>query len=315
MSAWIAKLNEIGDRFADLVLTRSTVDMARLLTLLLLITHGPKTWYVKGPLIILSLSGLIIRELRARPTFWIFISMFIVAHDIANWPGVDNHKWLIGWWTVALAVTAFAPVREQLASLKFNARMMLGLCFAFATFWKLITPGYMDTGFFEYELVADKRFASVAVWVGGAEYDSLKENRDAKREFADSYRKDAVPDTSIELATGPYINLLALGMTWWTILIEGALAVTALIPGSGLIAITRTLIILVFVACTYLLVPVMGFSWIVIIMGLVQCPERYKKLRASFLPVLGLIYIYRMELVEFVTEIVTGDVVELMRLY
>jgi hypothetical protein len=313
--SWLARANELGDKLADTLLTRSTLDIVRILTLLVLIQHGPKDWYVRVPLTILVLFGIIVRELRAKPWFWFVIASFILSHDIVTWPGVDNHKWLMGWWTGAMWMVHLAPQASQLAVMKVNARLMLGLVFTLATLWKIWTPQYMEGSFFEYELLADKRFKEAAIWVGGATDEGLDKNRDMKNDLLTSYRKDAEPLEFVGFESGEYVDLLAVGMTWWTIAIEGALGVLALWPGNGMIAIARTLVALAFTASTYLLAPVMGFGWMVIILGFGQCPERYKKLRVSFLFVLAIIYVYRMNLVDFGFAFSEQEFSELVRFY
>ncbi len=296
MKRLLARANAVGDRVAEWLLSGSTLETVRILTLLLLLMHGPKDWYVRTPLIILSVTGIVIRAARSSPAFWFAISMFIIAHNMVSWANVDNHKWLMGWWCVALGMTALAPVEAQLKVIKFNARLLLGLCFAFATIWKLISVDYMDSTFFKFELLTDSRFRDAAQYVGRVDGEDLKENRKIRDQYKRSYRKDAEPSESFTLVSSPLVDLMAIGMTWWTIFIEGLIAVVCLWPGDRLVAIIRTTVVLVFAATTYLLAPVLGFGWMVVLMGFAQCPEKYKKLQASLLVVLGLFYIYRMKL-------------------
>lgn len=313
--SWIARAQRLGNRLADTLLTRSTLDLVRILSLLVLIQHGPREWYTEVPLTLLVLLGIIVREMRSRPWFWFVVASFVLAHDIVTWPSVDNHKWLMGWWMMAMWIVHLAPRAVQLEAMRENARVMLGLVFVLATFWKLITPQYLDGSFFEYELLADKRFQEAAIWIGGATAKGLDENRDLKKDIQNSYRKDAEPMESAELNSGPYVDALALAMTYWTIAIEGSLGVLSLWPGNGLVAVLRTSAALVFTATTYLLAPVMGFGWMVIILGFGQCPERYKKLRMGFLLVLGVIYVYRMHLVEVGEALGDGPFHEMVRFY
>jgi len=292
----LARANSIGNRIAEFLLTGSTLETARLMTLLMLLLHGPKDWYVRTPLILLSIAGILVRAARSSPALWFAIAMFVLAHDIVGWEGVDNHKWLMGWWCVALGMTALAPEKFELKVIKINARLLLGLCFAFATVWKLLSADYLDSTFFKFELLTDSRFSDTAHYVGGAETEDLKENRKSRKDLHKSYRKDAEPVESITLSSGPRVDLLATAITWWTIGIESSIALFCLWPGNRRIAIIRTMVILVFASTTYLVAPVLGFGWMVIVMGFAQCPEQYKKLRASFLVVLGLLYLYRLKL-------------------
>jgi len=292
----LARANSVGNRVAEFLLTGSTLDTARLITLLMLLLHGPSNWYVRMPLAVLSITGILVSAARSSPAFWSIIAMFVLAHDIVDWAEVDNHKWLMGWWCVALVMTALASGESQLKVLKINARLLLGLCFAFATIWKLLSADYLDSTFFNYGLLTDSRFHDAAHYAGGVSTEELKEYRDSKKELQNSFLEDAEPVESVTLISNPRIGVLAIAMTWWTILIEGLIALVCLWPGDRLIAIIRTTVVLIFAATTYLLTPVLGFGWMVIVLGFAQCPEQYKKLRASFLVVLGLFYIYRLKL-------------------
>lgn len=311
----LARANAAGNRVAEWLLGGSTLDTVRILTLLMLLMHGPKDWYVRTPLILLSIAGIVIRAARSSPAFWFTISMFVLSHDIVSWANVDNHKWLMGWWCVALGMTALAPVESQLKVIKFNARLLLGLCFAFATIWKLLSVDYLDSTFFKYELLTDSRFRDAAQYAGRADIEDLKENRKIREEFKKSYRKDVETAESFTLVSGPLIDLLAIGMTWWTIFIEGLIALVCLWPGDRLIAMIRTMVILVFAATTYLLAPVLGFGWMVIVMGFAQCPEKYKKLQATLLVVLGLLYIYRLKLGPMYTKAAEAGFDEMARFF
>jgi hypothetical protein len=75
------------------------------------------------------------------------------------------------------------------------------------------------------------------------------------------------------------------------------------------------MVILVFAATTYLLAPVLGFGWMVIVMGFAQCPEKHKKLQASFLIVLGLIYLYRLKLGPMYQRAAEAGIDEMARLF
>ncbi len=104
-------------------------------------------------------------------------------------------------------------------------------------------------------------------------------------------------------------------MTWWTLAIEGLIALLFLWPGERWISAIRTFSILVFAATTYLVAPVLGFGWIVIVLGFAQCPERHPKLRASFPIVLALLYAYQLKLGSMFQKIADVGIGEMIRFY
>ena len=312
---WWMRVSALGDRVAAALLSGSTVDLARILTLLMLMLHGPADWYVRYPLIVLGVAGIVVPATRSSPRFWFAITAFVLAHNIVSWSTVDNHKWLMGWWCLAMWLTTLAPQKSQLRVLQINARLLLGLCFAFATLWKVMSVDYLDHGYFKWGLLNDSRFHSAAFLVGGVKRSDLEENLKLNIDLKKSYRVDAEPISSITLNSEPQIDLLAIVLTWWTVFIEGGIALFCLWPGDRIVAIVRSLAVLVFVSTTYVMAPVLGFGWIVIILGFTQCPEQHRKLRASFLVAVGLIYVYRLKVSAMFEKAADVGLAEMLRFY
>ena len=48
--------------------------------------------------------------------------------------------------------------------LAWNARALIGLAFAFAVLWKLLSPDYLDGRFFRVALVEDHRLEPITRW-------------------------------------------------------------------------------------------------------------------------------------------------------
>jgi len=311
----LRRTSERVDRIAKDLLSGPPVDLVRILTLMMLLLHGPTEWYVRNPLVLLGLAGLVFPAARSSPRLWFPIAAFLLAHAIVGWASVDNHKWLMGWWSLAMGLTTLAPQKSQLRVLQTNARLLLGLCFAFATLWKALSFDYLDSTYFRWGLLVDPRFESAALYVGGAKASDLEENRKLYKDVDESYLWEAEPVDSITLSSGPRIDLIALTITWWTILIEGSIALLCLWPGGRLVAIVRSLIVLVFATTTYVMAPVLGFGWTVILLGFAQCPEQHRKLRAGFLLTVGLIYFYRLKIGSMLVKTAEYGFAEMTRFY
>lgn len=77
------------------------------------------------------------------------------------------------------------------------------------------------------------------------------------------------------------VRRLAGVMTWFTLVMEGILAVLFLVPrASARRAAVRSVVLLIFLVAVYPIAPVIGFGWILISMGLAQLPIGYPKLRS-----------------------------------
>ncbi len=85
---------------------------------------------------------------------------------------------------------------------------------------------------------------------------------------------------------------MVLGATALTALIESALAVAFLWPGRGALAALRDPLLLVFCAGTYALVPVPGFGWLLLAIGIAQCPAERRVLRGLYVGAFVLLILY-----------------------
>jgi hypothetical protein len=82
-------------------------------------------------------------------------------------------------------------------------------------------------------------------------------------------------------------------MTWWTVAIEGFLALAFLWPRDRGLSRLRDAALLVFCATTYAAATVEGFGWLLIAMGVAQCPPERPRTRGLYLAAFALILFYR----------------------
>lgn len=267
-----AKTGLIGS-FVRQVAELDRFDVCCLLTLVLLLLHAPDFWYVRTPVVLMVVPGLVLPRLRVTGTFWLILAALLGSSAVNNWATADNHKWLEAYWTLALAMACFAADKDRPWVLATSAQWLVCLCMGFATLWKLISSTYPDGSFFEYELLTDGRFAHVTAWVCGVSFTELSENR-RLAEVLTRGHLDGVIASSVTLHSAEAVRWLALFMTWWTVLIEGGLALVFALPSSRRVDDCRHAMLLLFGATTYALAPVKGFGWLLMIMGLAQCRTR-----------------------------------------
>jgi hypothetical protein len=87
---------------------------------------------------------------------------------------------------------------------------------------------------------------------------------------------------AVTLIVTEQVRRLARVMTWFTLVMEGILAVLFLVPrASARRAVVRSVVLVVFLVAVYPAAPVIGFAWILIAMGLAQLPVGHPKLRAT----------------------------------
>ncbi len=251
------------------------------LTLLLLMLHGSQQgWKLDVPLRVLCGAMLVHSPLLTSRALWLVVTCTVVVMNAMHWFHIDNHKYLMTYWCVGCTLAVASGSRD--AVLRQNARMLVGICFALAVIWKLAAGQFVDGSFLHWTFLEDGRVESTSMLVGNLSADQLAENRSLI-----SLLKSSPGDgVGVTLSTSDGLRWVTLAMSWWTLLIETAVAVTFLAPRHSRIAKLRDWTLIIFVATTYGLLPVIGFAFTLCILGFMQCePER----RRTGLAYLGLL--------------------------
>lgn len=277
----------------------SRLDIVVLLTLLLLIMRP-----LNEPVLVAQLfcfAGILYRPVTRRPAFWlVLVGLWVVLFLPSQWPTADNHKWLVIYWVLALGIAMHST--EPMRVLAVNGRLLIGLVFLFATLWKVFSPDFPGGGFFHFTLINDVRFETVARLVGGLEEGASASNRAVISSWDDA----TVAVSPTVLQDGPRVALLAQVMAVGTILIEGLVAAVYLAPDRWRIARAREMSLLLFVLLTYPIAPVVGFGWLLVIMGLAA--SRLRRPIADVAFVLAFLAIYAFNAVDKVVNVLWRSV-------
>jgi hypothetical protein len=253
LRAWAARASALlGDPSVPLVLT---------LVLVMLATS--QKWYVAVPAVVLGTVGIVVPGVRSSGRFWLALAAVLGAAAWSDRWRVDNHQFLIAYWCLAVGLAALGP--DPVRVRRISARLLVGVVFLLAVTWKLLAPDFVDGSFMRYTLLTDTRFSEVTTLVGGVSSQDLTANRDALGLFD---RPDASP-AAVPLRSTDRLDLVAMALTWWTLAIEGAVALLFLVPWRRL-ARHRDVALITFVLTTYAVAPVVGFGWILVCLGLVQ---------------------------------------------
>lgn len=264
------------------------LDLYASMTLLLLLLYPSAFWYVRIPITVLCVSAFVFRRLRLDAKFWFIVAMTVMAGNYQNWFLVDNHKYLLGYWCLALFCCLQADDPKK--SLSVVARWLIGLSFLFAVFWKVASTDYIDGTFFNYTLLLDDRFRAVSESLGGMTKEMSEANRAAYRALTNfDSRIEAVP-----LLYPRGVTNLAVIFTWWTLLIEVLVAACFLWPWGKWISKWRDYILIAFILSTYSVAPVLGFGWTLIIMGLAQCEDRPKYILRLYMMAFIILQVYNL---------------------
>jgi hypothetical protein len=243
-------------------------DLCLRMTLLLLLIYAGDFWQTRVPLRVLSVLGFLFYRLRGSAAFWFVIVVALALGNYSHWYVLDNHKYLFVYWCVAVFCCLLSQRPELVAGT--SARWLLALSFSFAVLWKVHSPDYLSTGFFQYSLLLDPRFEAVARIFGGVTA-HMNETNHAALQALINYQSQL---QEVSLLTTTSLTRMAAAMTWWTVTIEALVACTLLAPDGSVVSQYRDFPLLLFIITTYLIAPVTGFGWILAIMGVAQCTDR-----------------------------------------
>ncbi len=266
------------------------IDLAVRATLLVFIL-GPNLlgleWYYKLLFQVVCVTGLISPGVGRNAGFWCGVSAMMLYKTFDHWWMQDNHVFLLTWWCLTVTIALCTEHREHVVTA--NARWLIALSFLFATLWKgFLSPDYMSGDYFYYTFLTDRRFSQIGILLGGmtdADYQyNYKQVGQLTNYTAEIFR--------MQLRSTDELRLLTVVVTWWTVLIEGALAVMFLLPKRWRLSRYRHAVLLLFAWTTYVAAPVKTFGWTLTTMGLAQCEPDARRTRMLYILTYPILLIY-----------------------
>ncbi len=271
-------LSETLGRLKDYGAGIRPLDISLVMTFILLMVYAENVFYVRPATQVLAGLGLVFYPWIGRsPWLWLAITAVLAWGHGVFWFSIDNHKYLMNYWTLAVSICLF--YRKPSAFLAVNGRLLIGLCFLFATVWKAVTIEFVNGSFFEYLLIGgDVRFEDFSILLTGISPEVLEQNR----ELLQSVKSNpALTETALEVP--PRVSVIALLLTWWTLIVEGLIAVLFLWPNPGKTRIVRDLVLGAFIISTYPVASVIGFAWLLVSMGTAQITRRSSVMKLFYI--------------------------------
>ncbi len=263
-------------------------DLALYLTLLDLLLRPVGDWRIRPLVLGLAAAATLFKPARHHPYLWFSLALLTALRAILDWPLADNHAYLLSYWCLAIGLSL--TLKESRHCLALNGRLLIAWVFLFATAWKLfLSPDFMDHRFFRATLILDERFEGFARLAGGLSLDQLHTLRDAIDLHVDGALFGGAPPPD---QTKRFL-WLAHFTTYWTVLIEGMLAMAFFWPVNKGLSKLRDLLLIGFCATTYAVATVEGFGWLLIAMGVAQCDPARWRIRTGYLVAFALILFYR----------------------
>lgn len=270
-----AKLKQLG----QMILNIPPHVLTLKLTVIFLLLHDYSNEDLRGLSILIVLIGAVMllhEKLLFSRVLWISYFAIMAAVIICFVSSMDNHKYLIAYWALACGL-AIGTDRAQYV-MRENARNLIGLAFLFALAWKILGGEYLDGSFFRGIMLIDDRFWLFTKSITHISAEALESFDDLLAYF------EIFPSEVSHLAFVPTAALqpYAIGMSGWTLFIEGVIAVSFLLRREFFFTNLRNWFLVLFLATTYVLAPVSGFAIILCIMGLAQVPDHQRNWRLSY---------------------------------
>jgi hypothetical protein len=262
------------------------LEQVQVLTLLTLLLFVSDHWHTRVPVALLAVAALLHRPLCARPLLWYLAGAFVLAGVWVDWAAADNHQYLIGYWCLAMSLAAAGDAPEWSAAR--SARWLVALCFGFAALWKMLSPDFLDGSFFHHALLNDRRFAGVAALLAGITPEQAEANRAAVAALTS-------PDATLQavrLMDTPATWTIARALTAWTVAVELVIALAFLLPRPRRLSAARDVALMTFVATTYAVAPVVGFGWMLLLMGYAAAEPERARTRAAYLALFVCLQLY-----------------------
>lgn len=247
-------------------------ELAAKLTLLALLLSPVGNWFIRPFTLGLSVMGLLIPGLWRSPSLWVALALLTGIRFYIDWPSADNHAYLLSYWCLAFAVSAWLGNREVLFS---NARYLVALTFGFAALQKWISPDYLNGVFFLVTFFLDERFEEFVVLFSSVTFEQI----DIAREYLEGdYRSAPAPD-SLPFVIPGSMWWLAILSTAWNLFEQTLIAIAFLVPKDSRLGRIRDPLLLLFCFTIYAVVPVVSFGWLILAMGIAQSDGKSATLR------------------------------------
>jgi hypothetical protein len=254
------------------------------LTLVMLMFYGASSTILQVPLLVAATTMLAFPALLTERWLWWILVAVITFGNGLSWYAIDNHKYLMTYWTLACALSLHASRRT--IWLATTAQLLVGLVFAFAAAWKMIAGEYWDGSFLYFTSLTDSRLQRIGAAVSGHSMADLG----AVGQALSFLGIRGIANVYIPVPVDSGLHLAAVWFSWAAVIGEAAIAVSFLIPVGELYR-WRNYGLMMFVLFTYFLLPVTPFAIALILLGLAQCQIDDDKMKIRYLCLLMFIHL------------------------
>lgn len=235
-------------------------------SLILLVLDGSTGWGLDVFMRIICVIMLAFNNYIANKLLWLLISFFLIFFNSLQFYSLDNHKILFTYWI--LLITVYLWTGKNIGYIKNNARLMIGLVMFFAVLQKFLN-GFHTPGFLHGRFLIDGRFMLVTNFITQTPYEELFENQ--KDVSLLNYLP--IDNSYINLTNSLYLSKILYCFQLFGLVFEAIVAALFLFIKKE--NIIKDIALITFCIGTYFIFPVLGFSSILLLLGIGQSNIKY----------------------------------------
>lgn len=276
-------------------------ELAAKLTLLALLLSPVGNWFIRPLTLGLCVSGLLVSGMWRSPSLWTALALLTGIRFYIDWPLADNHAYLLSYWCLAFAISAWLGNKDVLTQ---NARYLIALTFAFAALQKWFSSDYVNGVFFLTTFLLDERFEEFVVLFTSIGFEQI----DAARDYLEGDYRAAPAPESLPFVIPESLWWLAALSTVWNLIEQTLIAFAFLASKDSRLGRIRDPVLLIFCFTIYAVVPVVSFGWIILAMGIAQSDEESPAIRYWYIfAFIVLIFYYEVPWAELINTGLSGQ--------
>ncbi len=230
-------------------------------SLMLLVLDGSAGWNLNIITRITCTLLLVFDQFAKNKIFWLLLSVLLLVFNSLQWYNIDNHKILFMYWVLLL--TTYLWTEKSIEYISSNSKILIGLIMLFAVLQKVINE-FMAPGFLHGRFLFDSRFMLVTHFITDIPVDELYKNRNALQTL------NLLP---IDQSFVRFTSTKVLGNAVYVFQIFGLIVeslVAALFLFGKKSSLFKDYALIIFCLGTYFMFPVIGFSSILLLLGITQ---------------------------------------------
>ncbi len=237
-------------------------------SLILLVLDGSTGWGLDVFMRIICVLMLAFNKFISNKLLWLLIAFLMVFFNSLQFYNIDNHKILFMYWVILL--TFYLWNNKNIDYLRSNAKLMVGLVMLFAVFQKIINE-FAIPGFLHGRFLFDGRFMLITHFIIDTPYEELVNNRNSTAIL----NLLPINNSWVSLSSSAYMGKILYAFQIFGLFFEGLVAFLFLFTKRK--SIIKDIALIIFCIGTYFIFPVIGFSSILLIMGIAQSKIQFRK--------------------------------------